>query len=442
MGKLLQRIAATYEGALSPGEHFVAAGRGRTVPGTETAAQFPPLTIWAVTAHRLFVWTAEGRGNLQPGQVLSTMILGTTVNRATVAPYEPREVLLSVFAGEHAAMVLMDPEDARAIAQVIGEAVAAMPAVDLDAAAPTQQFDVEPVDETSGDERIATIRAALADGDWEGAADVFASATSAADRELFATHLDGDELLPALDAWAEARQNDPDAYLARGSNIALGAARRLRAARPDDPVAREAFHAELRDAERDLLWAVELNLDDAVPWTTLLRTGRGLEIPKEELCMRYDESARRAPELAGAHLETLEALGPRGVGSTDEMFAFARTMARSAPEGSLVHGLVPMAHLLHSLDVDDSDPRRRYFSGDPAREIDFFAKMSVDNEAYEGGPASVEVVNIFAAAFAKCGDLPRARSLLERVGSSRSKRPWTELRDGDVLFHQILTTSD
>ena len=441
MGKVLQRVAAAQAGVLAPGEQFAAAGRGRTVSGTDSASQFPELSIWAVTDQRLFVWTAEGRGNQLPGRALATMDLGTTVTRATIAPYESREVLLSVFAGEHPAMVLMDPDDAHSIAQVIGEAVAAMPAPDPAPAPADVSFAVEPVDPAAGDDRIAAMRAALAEGDWERAAHVFGSASTAAERELFARHLDGDDLLAALDAWAEARQDDADAYLARGSNVALGATRHLAAAPADDPQAREAFHAELRDAERDLLWAVELDRSDAVPWTTLLRTGRGLAIPKEELCMRYDESARRGPELLGAHLETLEALGVRGVGSEDEMFAFARTMARSAPEGSLIHAVVPMAHLVHSLDVDDSDPRRRYFSGEPAREIDFFAKMSVENEAFKDGPGATEAMNIFAAAFAKCGKVSRARALLDRVGASRSVRPWAMLPDGDALFHTVVTSA-
>lgn len=157
--------------------------------------------------------------------------------------------------------------------------------------------------------------------------------------------------------------------------------------------------------------------------------------------MRYDESARRDPALLGAHLETLEALSPIGVGSVDELFAFARTMARAAPEGSPLHSLVAMAHLVYSIGLDDSDPRRKYFSGDPSREIEFFARMSVENEAWKDGPEVVEALNIFAAAFAKCGDRPRARALLERVGVSRSVRPWAMLADGDQLFHEVVTAT-
>ena len=406
MGKVLQRVAAERSTVLAAGERFVAAGRARTVPGTETAGHFPPLTIWAVTEHRLFVWEATGRGNNVPGDLAAEMPLGSLVVRATVEPYESRESLLTVYAEEHPAMILMDHGDAHAIARQIGVAVASMPAEVAPPEAPT--FEVEPVDPTAGDDRIAAFRRALAEGDWPRASEVFSSARTPAERELFVQHVDGDELVGSLDAWVDARPDDADPYLARGANAVLGAFRRR--AEAAGRAADETFWAELRDAERDLSWAVELAFDDPVPWTPLLRSARGLSIPKEELCMRYDESARRNPELLGAHLETLEALSPIGVGSVDELFAFARTMARAAPEGSPLHALVAMAHLVYSLGLDDSDPRRRYFSGDPAREIEFFARMSVENEAWKDGPEAVEPLNIFAAAFAKCGERARARS--------------------------------
>lgn len=434
MGKVLQRVATEQMSVLAAGERFLAAGRARTVPGTETAAHFPPLSIWAVTGQRLFVWEAVGRGNNLPGRVVAEMPLGAVVLRAAVEPYDPRESVLTVYAGEHPAMVLMDPEDARSIAHQIGAAVAAMPPPVEDVA--TLGFAVEPVDPCAGDDRIAAFRAALATGDWERAAEIFAAARDTDDRELFVQHLDGDDFSVALDAWVAERPDDPDAYLARGASSVLGAFRRQEASTDGDI---ESFWAELRDAERDLAWAVELGFDDAVPWTPLLRSGRGLEIPKEELCMRYDESVRRSPDLLGAHLETLEALSPLGVGSVDEMFVFARTMARSAPEGSPLHALVAMAHLVCSVGLDVSDPRRHYFSGEPAHEIDFYARMSVENEAWKDGPGAVEALNVFAAAFAKCDEFVRARALLERVGVSRSERPWAMLADGDTLFHAVVT---
>ena len=437
MGKVLQRVAAERSAELSPGEQFIAAGRARTVPGTETADHFPPLTIWAVTDRRLFVWEAAGRGNNLPGRSVAEMPLGTVVVRAIVEPYEPRESLLTVFAGDHPAMILMDPDDARGIARQVGATVAALPVAVTATTTPT--FQVEPIDPCAGDDRIAAFREALAGGDWQRAAEIFSSAHAPAERELFVQHLDGDELGAALDAWVEARPEDADPYLARGAHGVLGAFRRRAMATGPDVDA--TFWAELRDAERDLAWAVELDFEDAVPWTPLLRSARGLAIPKEELCMRYDESARRSSELLGAHLETLEALSPIGVGSADELFAFARTMARAAPEGSPLHALVAMAHLVNSHGIDESDPRRRYFSGDPSREIAFFARMSVENEAWKDGPGAVEALNIFAAAFAKCGEPARARALLERVGVSRSVRPWSMLADGDALFHEVVTTT-
>ena len=281
------------------------------------------------------------------------------------------------------------------------------------------------------DPAITAVREALESGAWEEARSLLGDA-SAAQREWIFAHLHGDGPAVGIDRWVAADPTAADAHIARGASLLLRA-RAGRAAGGDD----ETFWETLRSAERELFEGIELQFSDPVPFTLLLRSGLSLRIPFEELCMRYDESVRRQPELIGAHLATLEALSPLGMGSEEEMFAFARTTARAADEGSLLHGLVPFAHLISSVLGTSVDRRKTFLSGQRASEIQMFATMSVDNAAWTGAPGSAEVVNIFAAAFAAAGEVDRARALMARATTPRTERPWSILPDGDALFEVV-----
>ena len=366
------------------------------------------------------------------------MPLGSLVVRATVEPYDSRESLLTVYAEAHPAMILMDHGDAHTIARQIGVAVASMPA---EVAPPENAPDVRGRARRPRPEMIASPRSGGRSPRATGRGPRRCSrrpghpqSGSCSCSTSMATNWSG----PSTPG-STARPNDADPYLARGANAVLGAFQAHGEA--TGRAANETFWAELRNAERDLSWSVELGFDDPVPWTPLLRSARGLWIPKEELCMRYDESARRNPELLGAHLETLEALSPIGVGSIDELFAFARTI--SGPLRRARRCTRSWRWLIWSTRWDSTTRTHDAATSRatlPARSSSSHACRS-KNEAWKerarGGRAARRLRGPPTAEVRRACP---AHTLLERVGVSRSVRPWAMLADGDALFHEVVTT--
>ena len=423
---------------LGADEQFVAAGRGHSLAGSRAPGGLPPRTIWAVTPRRLLVWTAEGRDGTDFGSLIADLVLGVAVRRVTLEPYKKREAKMTVFAGTQPAVVAMDLDDARSIAQVIGQVASRIPPPPAMSQVTVPTARTVPVDPSFGEPRVAAFLGAVEAGDWSAAEERLSAVSSPALRECFVSSLPGESSRTTLDAWVAARPEAGDAYLSRGVSGVAWAWEVLGGSHPGT-VERQllpTFYRRLRSAEHDLLRAVELCFDDPVPWTPLLMSARGLHVSIEELCLRYDESVKREPTLLGAHLQTLIGLGRAWSGSNDAMLTFARTTARAAPEGSSLHALVPMAHLLCAADLDD-EQRRRYFTADIATEITFFSSLSVARSDWGDDATTVRSLNIFAAALLLCRDTSHAHELAGRIGSRRTDVPWNLFGDGDLLFREV-----
>lgn len=437
----LQGLTETQGSLLAPGETFQAAAKARTVPGTPTASQLPPAMLWAVTQRRLIVWAAPNRGELGPPAL--TLEIGPVLNRATIQPYEGAMVALTVFAADHPAIVLMDVDDARAIAAVIDEVVKANVAPPpIPETAPVATPDLPPIDPSLGDAEVAKVLDSLADQVWEEAEAAY-GVLDAHRRELVVTNIAGQRSLAALDAWAAARPDNPDPFVLRGAarvawafdscpNVAGGSQ-----AVATDRTQANIFHGRLRAAEADLWQAVELDFASPTPWTPLIKSARGLQIGQEEMCMRFDEAVRRTPGLLIAHMQILIGLSRIWGGSHAAMFAYADAMARPAEEGSPLHALMPFAHILRSLDDADDDPRQRYFTSTVLRDISVFAQVSVDSPAWVDDATTVEVLNIFTLAFHLCGEHSRARELWGRVGGRRTAEPWALVPQSDAILADL-----
>lgn len=430
---------AARPGLLDQGEQVVAAGRARTVAGTETALRLPPTTIWAVSDRRLFVFDAAARNRrMMPPPLLEVPIDPPLTAR--VEPYEQRDLLLVVGTPGGLDMVLMNADDAQAIvealvtdsAAALDEESGAVPADDPDgrwvSGLPRWS---EYGDSTGGDQRIDDLRHALMRRDVDGAADAFRAFSTAAAREWGVRHLVGADLVDGLDDWVERDPESPSAYLARGANAVWTAF----AGRPaiGDP----AFYDQLRHAENDLFWAIELDFDDPVAFTPLIRSGSGLGIAVEELCRRFDESVRRNADMFGLHAETLVALSPLDGGSVTEAVAFARSCSSGAAAGSPLHALVPLAHLICRRGARG---RRRssQLSSEAIREVDLARALSVDHADWAGGPGSAEVWQIFAAAASASGAPELARASARRGGPVRTFYPWSALADGEERYRSVL----
>ena len=99
----------------------------------------------------------------------------------------------------------------------------------------------------------------------------------------------------------------------------------------------QIFFERLRRAEDALTTAARLLPESHLPWGRLIWSGIGLQIPLEELTVRYDEGNRRAPFDNGLVSSALQMLCAKWYGSREHMFAYARMVASEAPAGKPRH---------------------------------------------------------------------------------------------------------
>ncbi|WP_116023710.1 hypothetical protein [Thermomonospora umbrina] len=106
----------------------------------------------------------------------------------------------------------------------------------------------------------------------------------------------------------------------------------------------KVFWSTLESAYEPLMRAVKLFPEDAAPWETLMWFGLGMQRERETLDGYWEELTARCPTLWMGHWARLQTVSAKWTGSHDEMFAFARDTAERAPRGSLLTGMVPLAH--------------------------------------------------------------------------------------------------
>ena len=300
-----------------------------------------------------------------------------------------------------------------------------------------------PADVTAGDERAARIVQALPDGDLEALRSALGEARSVEEHErLLAVLADAPGHPAALDAWTQQEPESADAWLARGTYGIAQAWDARGAAYADrvDEDAWEVFFERLREAEDDLLKAAGLDPANALPWSQLIISGRGLQIPKEELRIRYDETQSRHPWLPEAHAEMLQGLCAKWSGSDEEALAFVRFIDREAPDGAPARASLAMAHLEVWLGLMDDDPDPdAYLRRDDVRdEIRSAAKRSVLADGFVDDLVSVYALNVFATAFELTGDRDAAAGLVQRLGTRRTEYPWVYLADHERLYGELL----
>ena len=301
-----------------------------------------------------------------------------------------------------------------------------------------------PVDLSSGDARAARLLEAVRTDHVEGVRDTLAEVSDAAERERL-THLltdvPGHEKL--FDAWVEI---DPDSHLARLSRGAywVGHAWEARGAAFSEYVeedAWEVFFDRLRVAEDDLHQAAEMDPTDPVPWSHLLTSGRGLQVPKEELWIRYEEAQRRQPWLVETHMQLLQSLCAKWYGSDEESVDFAHTTDREAPPGAAARAVVPMAYIevwlaMNSRDDQDHDAYRG--SSGVRKEIQEAADRSVFADGFSDDLPSVYALNVFAMGFYLFGDEDNAKRIVQRLGTRRTDFPWAYFNDPDAVYGGLL----
>jgi len=301
-----------------------------------------------------------------------------------------------------------------------------------------------PVDISAGDPNAARLVDAIGSEDLAALRKAFEAAQSPEERErltVVTTEVPGHP--DVFEAWVQEEPERALAWLARGA-YGVSEAWEVRGAGYGETVEEEAwevFHDRLLGAEDDLMRAADLDPQDPVPWTHLVTSGRGLQVPKEELWLRFEEARRRRPWLPEAHMALLQGICEKWSGSHEEALAFARETSRDAPAGAPVHAVLPMAHLevwLSKGSDDEADAKRYSADADVREEIQEAARRSVLAPEFVADGVSMYALNVFACGLYTFGDEPGAAALAQRIGQRRAEFPWVYYDDADRLFGALL----
>jgi hypothetical protein len=305
------------------------------------------------------------------------------------------------------------------------------------------------VDPLYGYPEAGRLVALLQSGDW-GSVDAELAAVSDLDhREALAGILAKTEASPsAFDEWAAKRP--VQGLLIRGMRRTAQAwdVRTAKRAEHVEPSTWEQFFSMLRAAESDLLRAVDLVSGNDLAWSALITTGKGLQIPKPEAWARYRRATSGQRQRLVTAERMLQYLCGKWHGSHDEMFDFAVSTSRSAPDGHPIHRVVPMAVIERRLACKttgewNTEYNRPFYS----RMLREAAYRSIDIEGFGPRPGldpfHLGARNMFAAAYASINDQVLLRIQLEAIGMNMTTSPWDSLGgEREFLRLRAMTTLD
>ncbi|WP_073793579.1 hypothetical protein [Streptomyces uncialis] len=283
------------------------------------------------------------------------------------------------------------------------------------------------------DEDLARALDAARRGSWEPAAALLARTRAAADWQLRSDHLTGLVTLALhhvgwLEDWFRDRPADPGAALVR-AELAVRRAWEIRTMTGPGTIPREqfeAFRTALADAAPLLRAAAELGPDDPTPWGILLTHARGLGAPREVFEEYLAQGQVRAPHDLALHERALPYLSDKWFGSYAEMFAFTRSAAGSAPEGSPLRGLPLWAVTEYSLEYTVRDGEgpvpRALVQAAVADGVELSARFAA------GDPMAAGLRNHLALALFRSARRPTAAlETFRLIGTDARALPWTYL---------------
>jgi hypothetical protein len=271
---------------------------------------------------------------------------------------------------------------------------------------------------------INVVRELLQARDWTGVEGFFGRLPGESERAFFAGAVEdvaGSEELLAEEVKRERVPGLAHTLLG-GRYITIGWD--IRTARRAKDVSSEQFaalHDYLRRAETLLIDATAARPDNVAAWSRRLTTSMGLELGQSESRRRYDQLARTDPHNLQAQRRMVQLLCPKWSGSWEAMFAFARECAWSAPLGSHCPAVLVEAHIERGFEEG-----RGYFDSDEVRrDINAAAERSIGHPDYRPGYGWTAAQSLFAYAFSRMGDYPRAAYSFRALGRFVAPYPWS-----------------
>jgi hypothetical protein len=288
-----------------------------------------------------------------------------------------------------------------------------------------------------GDPQAQRIEAAFAARDWTTARGIL---TGAATSEHFARYIVIAADAEGLEEWiAGPIRDEPGSalpLLLRGARYVYWAweARGSGLANTVGQNAWKTWFKRLKVAEDSLDEALEKDPTCVEAWHWLIVLGRARQVSKEERWRRFDGLTALDPTHYYGHAQMLEALMPKWSGSSEEMFAFARSRAQGAP-GTGLPVLVASAHLEQRF-VEGGSARAYTRRPEVAEEIVQAAYQSIWHPSYQRSALTPLLLNEFAYAFSYADRYVEAERLFQEIGDDGvTPSPWQyERMPADELF--------
>lgn len=151
-----------------------------------------------------------------------------------------------------------------------------------------------------------------------------------------------DDMLPALDEWAEKEPASHFPLLLKGY-LLTHAAWKVRGPGWNQEVNPEnmaVFVKLLKDAATALAPAREMNGVDPEPPSLMMSVAKGLTLPRGAMEQLYAEAVKRSPANFAARVRKFEYLTPKWCGSWEELHEFATQCAQDAEKYPMA-GLIP-----------------------------------------------------------------------------------------------------
>jgi hypothetical protein len=189
------------------------------------------------------------------------------------------------------------------------------------------------------------------------------------------------------------------------------------------------LHDYLRQAEQVLIDVIAHDPNNVAAWNERMVTARGLQLGLSEARRRYDHAARLAPHLVAPQKQMLQHLCPKWAGTLDQVHAFARECAFSAPPGSLNGQLVADGHLEHWATLSGSEARAYLGSSAVQEEVTAAAYHSVLNSAFVPVFGWVVAHAYFALLQSAAGNPAAASVHFQAVGSFDISELWSQFFD-------------
>lgn len=293
--------------------------------------------------------------------------------------------------------------------------------------------DPAPIDETFGDVVPLQFAHELQRGDWRAARYVLTELGGGdLRRALTSRRLGGRAPVDAARSWVNSRPDDGIGHLVLGTALVDQAWEGLDAT-SIDPLGDPMFRSRLSAAETALWTAIEALPDAPEPWDALIWTGIGLRIPVPELALRYDQGHERSPFDSELTSTALQMLCAKWFGSHEQMFAYAREIVATAPDGSPALSVLPMAYIelaldrLRDLPIDEACA---VLAGDAARdELREAAARSIHHPSFQQDAAGLRAANAFLVAFYEGGHDDDTHAVLDLLRGRYCARPFDYFGD-------------